>query len=141
MRPCGEPHGSGSLGTWRQRRLVFAAVDVDFGDLAPAFDALLAGRLLACLALGDAAGFPEAAPEVLPDTLLETVLACRSTVKLSPTPVLPDVGSTVTNTPATEVGETVNRKNPKVSSLYTCSLRGFPLASVPESGVLGLGGR
>jgi hypothetical protein len=31
----------------------------------------------------------------------------------------------------------VNRKNPKVLSLYTSSLRGFPLASVPESGVLG----
>jgi hypothetical protein len=82
--------------------------------------------------LEDATRFRVGAPEGPPDPLLETVLACRSTVKLSPMPVSPDVGSTVTNTPATGVGETVNRKNPKVLSLYTYSLRGFPLASVEE---------
>jgi len=127
----------GYLAIRHQRRVVLAAVDLDFrfGGLALTFDASLSGGRLACLALEDAALFPEGAPEVLPDPLLETVLACRSTVKLSPTPVLPDVGSTVTNSPTTEVVEIVNRKNPKVLSLYTSSLRGFPLASIPEPGV------
>ena len=100
-----------------QRPLVLADLDFTFGGLAPAFDALLAGRRLACLALKDAPRFAADGREVPPDPLLETVLAWRSTVKLSPTPLLPDVGSTVTNTPATEVGEMVNRKNPKVLSL------------------------
>jgi hypothetical protein len=72
----------------RQRRVVLAAVDLDFafGGLALTFDAPLAGGRLAFLALEDAARFPAGAPEVPPDPLLETVLACRSTAKLSPTP-------------------------------------------------------
>ena len=125
----------------RQRRLVLAAVDLDFafGRLAPAFGAPLA-RDWACLVLGAGAGFPGGGPGGAPGPLLETVLARRSTEKLSPTPVAPDVVSTVTNSPTIEVGEIVNRKNPKVLSLYTFRLRGFPLASVPEPGVCA-GGR
>jgi hypothetical protein len=113
----------------RQRRVFFPVVDLDFafGGLALTFDVPLAGGRLARLALGDAACFSAGAREVLPSRPLETVLVCRSTAKLSPTPVLPDVVFTVTNTPAIEAGEMVNRKNPKVSSLYTSSLRGFPL--------------
>ena len=105
----------------RQRRVVLAAVDLDFafGGLALTFDAPLAGGRLAFLALEDAARFPAGAPEVPPDPLLETVLACRSTAKLSPTPVLPDVGSTVTNTPATEVEK---RSIAKIRRCYRCTL-------------------
>jgi hypothetical protein len=106
------------------------ALDFAFGRLA-----------LARLALGEAARFLAGAPDLPPDPLLKTLLVPRSTVNLSPTPVLPDFGSTVTNTPTTDVGEMVNRKNPKVLSLYTSSLRGFPLASVPDCGVFGVGGR
>jgi hypothetical protein len=88
-----------------QRPLVLADLDFAFGGLAPAFDAVLAGRRLACLALEDAPRFAADGREVPPDPLLKTVLAWRSTVKLSPTPVLPDVGSTVTNTPTGRNGQ------------------------------------
>ena len=57
MRPCGELAGSDYLDIREsQRRLVLAAVDLDFalGGLALTFDAPLAGRRPACLALEDA---------------------------------------------------------------------------------------
>lgn len=55
-----------------------------------------------------------AVPAAMP---LLTVPAFKSTVKLSPEPVFPVAGSTVMNSPAIDVGETVMRMNPKVLSL------------------------
>ncbi len=57
---------------------------------------------------------PAAAFEEMP---AETVFALRSNVKLSPIPVFPEFGSTVTNSHVTTLGETVILKNPKVVSL------------------------
>lgn len=57
---------------------------------------------------------PTAAFDEMP---VDTVFALRSNVKLSPTAVFPELGSTVINSPVTTLGETVILKNPKVVSL------------------------
>src|SRR5579872_582920 len=109
-------HGqAASLGRAQQFAGAYFFRPLDFGfavaGLEAAFGAFVADALVFSLAAA-----PLAPPfeDVVP---FETLLVLRSSVKLSPVPVLPELGSTVTNSPVMAAGDTVMRRNPKVASL------------------------
>src|SRR3984957_16706079 len=87
--------------------------------------AFFAGLRLVLFAVFDPAPFfppfaglpPRRVGFFLPGFELETVLAFRSTVKLSPVPVVPLAGSTVINVPVRAAGEMVMRRKPNAVSL------------------------